>query len=120
LSSTVPHLTLKSMRGETIYSEVNWENVHKLEAYVEEMVSVDNISGSVNIQMIQDDVIKLWNIVKSQPEISKEEKNCIKALYDGVVRSLRKVPDNRPCPGVPWGHHFSSQILQVPSITCFS
>jgi fatty acid synthase subunit alpha len=117
---SLPRLTPKSMRGETIYSEVNWENVHKLEAYVEEMVSVDNISGSVNIQMIQDDVIKLWNVVKSQPEISKEEKNCIKALYDGVVRSLRKVPDNRPCPGVPRGHRSSSQILQVPSITCFS
>ena len=29
-------------------------------------------------------------VVKSQPEISQEQKNRIKALYDGVVRSLRK------------------------------
>ena len=74
----------------------------KLEAYIEEMASADQISGSVNIQKIQDDVVKLWNVVKSQPEINEEQKNCIKfkALYDGVVRSLRKAPDSRPRPGV--------------------
>jgi fatty acid synthase subunit alpha, fungi type len=57
----------------------------KLEAYMEEMASADHISGSVNIQKIQDDVVKLWNVVKSQPEISKKQSNPIKALYDGVI-----------------------------------
>jgi len=33
--------------------------VRKLEAYVEEMASTDHISGSANIQKIQDDVVKL-------------------------------------------------------------
>jgi hypothetical protein len=66
--------------------------VRKLEAYVEEMASADQIFGSANIQKIQHDVVKLWNIVKSQPEISEEQKNRIKALYDGAVRSLRKTP----------------------------
>jgi len=75
--------------------------VCKLEAYVEEMASADQISGSVNIQKIQVDIVKLWNVVKSQPEISKEQKNLIKALYDGVVCSLHKVPDNCLWPGVP-------------------
>jgi hypothetical protein len=46
-------------KGEVIYSEVNRENVRKLEAYVEEMASTNQISDSVNIQNIQDDVVKL-------------------------------------------------------------
>jgi fatty acid synthase subunit alpha, fungi type len=37
------------------------------------MVSGDQFSGSVNIKMIQDDAVKLWNAVKSQPEISEEQ-----------------------------------------------
>src|SRR5258708_21720952 len=61
----------------------------------------------------------LWNIVKSQPEIIEEQKNRIKALYDGVVCSLRKSPDSRLRPGVPCSHRSSSQFLrpQVSSIT---
>ncbi|KAI0311286.1 acyl transferase domain-containing protein, partial [Amylostereum chailletii] len=106
--------------GEIIYSEVVRENVRKLEAYVEEMASTDNISGSVNIQKIQDDVLKLWNVVKSQPEISEDQKNRIKALYDGVVRTLRKTPESpRPRPGTPRSRRSSSQFLrpQVSGIT---
>jgi hypothetical protein len=39
------------------YSEVVCENVRKLEACVEEMASGDTVSGSVNIQKVQDDVL---------------------------------------------------------------
>ncbi len=60
------------------------------------MASGDTISAPTNIQKIQDDVLKLWNVVKSQPEISEEQKNRIKALYEGVVRSLHKRPESRP------------------------
>ena len=90
---TAPHTEIME-KGEIVYSEVNRENVRKLEAYAEEMASANQISGLVNIQKIQDDVVKLWNVVKSQAEISEEQKNRIKALYDGVVRSLRTAPDN--------------------------
>jgi hypothetical protein len=72
------------------------------------MASAYQISGLVNTQKIQDDVVKPWNIVKSQPEISEEQKHRIKALYDGIIRSLRKAPDNRPRPGVPRSHRSSS------------
>ncbi|KAH9964139.1 hypothetical protein BC827DRAFT_1189219, partial [Russula dissimulans] len=58
---TEPHTEI-SEKGEIAYSEVNRENVHKLEAYVEEMCSADQISGSVNNLEIQDDVVKLWDI----------------------------------------------------------
>ncbi|KAI5983403.1 hypothetical protein EDD15DRAFT_2390897 [Pisolithus albus] len=79
-------------KGDIVYSEVVRENVRKLEAYVEEMASGDTIS-TVNIQKVQEDVLKLWTVVKSQPGISQDQKNRIKALYEGVVRSLRKGPD---------------------------
>ncbi|KAH9961913.1 hypothetical protein BC827DRAFT_1200263, partial [Russula dissimulans] len=64
-------------------------------------------------------VVKLWDVVKSWPVISEEQKNRTKALYDGVVRSLGKVPDNRPRPGVPRTCRSSSQFLrpQLSSIT---
>jgi len=102
---TAPHIEITE-KGQTIYSEVNRENVRKLEAYVEEMASADQISGSVNIQKIQDDVVKLWNVVKSQPEISEEQKNRIKVLYDGVFRPLRKAP-------APWGPSEPSFFISV-------
>jgi len=70
---TAPHTEINE-KGEIVYSEVNRENVRKLEVYVEEMASADHISSSANIQKIQDDVVKLWNVVKSQPEISEETK----------------------------------------------
>lgn len=77
-------------KGDIVYSEVMRENVRKLEAYVEEMASGNTISDAVNIQKVQDDVLKLWTLVKSQPGISQDQKNRIKGLYEGVVRSLRK------------------------------
>ncbi|KAH7913599.1 hypothetical protein BJ138DRAFT_606981 [Hygrophoropsis aurantiaca] len=88
---TAPH-TEVTEKGDIVYSEVVRENVRKLEAYVEEMASGDTIS-TVNIQKVQDDVLKLWTVVKSQPGISQDQKNRIKALYEGVVRSLRKGPE---------------------------
>ncbi|CAL1716945.1 unnamed protein product [Somion occarium] len=115
---TAPHTEITA-QGEIKYSEIVRENVRKLEAYVEEMASGDTISTPTNIQKIQDDVLKLWNVVKSQPEISEEQKNRIKALYEGVVRSLRKRPESRARPGAPRTRRSSSQFLrpQVSGIT---
>jgi hypothetical protein len=71
-------------KGDIVYSEVVRENVRKLEAYLEEMASGDTISGSVNIQKFQDDVLKLWTVVKYQPGISQEQK---KSHQDTLRRS---------------------------------
>ncbi|KAK0194661.1 hypothetical protein F5146DRAFT_1185684 [Armillaria mellea] len=116
---TAPHTEVNS-KGDIVYSEVVWENVCKLEAYVEEMASGDTVSGAVNIQKVQDDVLKLWTIVKSQPEISEEQKNHIKALYEGVVRSLHKGPNPRP--SRVRSRHASSQFIrpQVSRISSMS
>ena len=85
------------------------ENVRKLEAYVEEMARSDTVSGAVNIQKVQDDVMKLWTIVKSQPEISDDQKNRIKALYEGFVCSLR-TKGAEPRPRTPRSRRSSSQF----------
>ena len=106
-------------KGDIVYLEVVRENVCKLEAYVEEMASGNTISDDTNIQKVQDDVLKLWTVVKLQPRISQEQKNRIKGLYKGVVRSLRKrVEPARPCIG-PRICHLSSQFLhpQMSGIT---
>jgi fatty acid synthase subunit beta len=95
---TAPH-TEVTENGEIKYLEVVRENVRKLEAYVEEMASGDTVSGAVNIQKVQDDVLKLWSVVKALPEISKDQKNRIKALYEGVIRSL---------------HNSNSHDLRIP------
>jgi fatty acid synthase subunit beta len=108
-----PH-TEVTEKGEIKYSEVVRENVWKLEAYVEEMASGDTVSGSVNIQKVQDDVLKLWSVVKALPEISSDQKNHIKSLYEGVVRSLHNNPD--PSPRTPRSRHSSSQLLR-PQVT---
>ena len=62
------------------------------------MVSGNTISNDINIQKVQEGVLKLWIVIKSQPGISQEQKNCIKGLYEKVVCSLRKaVEPTRPC-----------------------
>ena len=87
---TAPH-TEVTEKGEIKYSEVVRENGCKLEAYVGEMASGDTVSGAVNIQKVLDDMLKLWSVLKALPEISKDQKNRIKALYEGVVRSLHNM-----------------------------
>ena len=109
-------------KGDIVYLEVVCENMRKLEAYVEEMASGNTISNDTNIQKVQDDVLKLWTVVKSQPRISQEQKNRIKGLYEGVVQSLRKrVEPARPHIS-PRICRLSSQFLhpQMSSITSVS
>ncbi|TFK79328.1 hypothetical protein K466DRAFT_606230, partial [Polyporus arcularius HHB13444] len=80
---TAPH-TEVTEKGDIVYKEVMRENVCKLKAYVEEMASGDTIAVPMNVQKIQEDVLKLWNVMKTQPEISEEQKNRIKALYEDI------------------------------------
>jgi fatty acid synthase subunit alpha, fungi type len=101
-------------KGEIKYSEVVHENVCKLEAYVKEMASRDTVV--VNIQKVQDDVPKLWSVVKALPKISSDQKNRIKSLYEGVVRSLPvNNPDSNPR-STPRSRRSSSQFPR-PQVT---
>jgi len=55
--------------------------------------------------------------VKSLPEISNDQKNRIKALYDGVVKTLHTVPGPlSPLIGGTRSRRSSSQFLR-PQIT---
>jgi fatty acid synthase subunit alpha len=56
----------------------------------------------------------LWYVVKALPEISSDQKNRIKFLYEGVVRSLNN-PDSNPRP-IPRNRRSSSQFLR-PQVT---
>ena len=55
---------------------------------VEEMATGGLPPTMFNIEKVQEDVLKLWNVIKLQAEITHKQKNRIKALYDSVVRSL--------------------------------
>ena len=90
------------------------ENVRKLEAYVEEMASEDTVSGSFSVRKVQDNVLKLWSVVKTLPEISSDQKNHIKSLSEAVVHSLHNNPD--PSPRTPRSRCSSSQFLR-PQVT---
>ena len=68
------------VRQDTILMFYDILFVQSLRRTLNRWPSTDHISDSVNIQKIQDNVVKLWNVVKSQPEISEEQKNHIKAL----------------------------------------
>ncbi|RPD67249.1 hypothetical protein L227DRAFT_605649 [Lentinus tigrinus ALCF2SS1-6] len=60
---------------------IEGENVRKLETYVEETASGDTIALLTNVQKNQGDVLKPWNVVTSQPELSEEQKDQIKVLH---------------------------------------
>ncbi|EAU85370.1 fatty acid synthetase alpha subunit [Coprinopsis cinerea okayama7 len=113
---TAPH-TEVTAKGDIVYSEVVRENVRKLEAYVEEMATADNVPGTVNINKVQDDVQKLWTLVKDLPEITDDQKHRIKDLYEGVVRSLNTESHSHSAPSpAPRSRRSSSQFLR-PQVT---
>lgn len=68
---------------------------------------------AVNIDKV--DVLKLRNVVKSQPKMSQEQENRIKALYGGVVRFFCKTTKMPPEPRrvAPRTHCSSSQIFRT-------
>ena len=55
----------------------------------------------------------MWSVVKALPEISSDQKNRIKSLYEGVVRSLNNLDSN---PRPTRSRRSSSQFLQ-PQVT---
>ena len=99
-------------------TEVFREGVRKLEAYVEEMSSSNAVNAPINVDKVHTSVLKLWNVVQSQPGISEEQVSRIKDLYDSVINSLNtKGPETKPkAAPQPRTRRASSQFLrpQVP------
>ena len=87
---TAPHTEIDS-RGNVVYTEVKRAGVRKLEAYVKEMAAGSRLVGAsnqVNVDKAQENVAKLWTLIRNEPSVSKLGKATIKSLYTEVVRSL--------------------------------
>nr|XP_019006796.1 fatty acid synthase subunit alpha [Kwoniella mangroviensis CBS 8507]OCF70257.1 fatty acid synthase subunit alpha [Kwoniella mangroviensis CBS 8507] len=86
---TAPH-TEVSAKGDIVYSEISRHNVRKLESYVKEMASGGEVEPAVNLDKVQSDIDKLWELVSSQPSITPAQKAAIKSMYGEVIKSLGK------------------------------
>ncbi|WWC90821.1 uncharacterized protein L201_005758 [Kwoniella dendrophila CBS 6074] len=81
---TAPH-TEVSAKGDIVYSEISRQNVRKLESYVK-----GEVEPAVNLDKVQSDIDKLWELVNSQPSITPAQKSAIKSMYGEVIKSLGK------------------------------
>ncbi|GAA5924777.1 hypothetical protein JCM1841_004145 [Sporobolomyces salmonicolor] len=87
---TAPKTTVTA-KGDIITEEINRPGVSRLEKYVAEMAAGSKVTvQSVNLDKVQDQVEKLYKLVKLQPQISKTHMQSIKSLYAEVVRGLGK------------------------------
>ena len=96
---TAPH-TEAIKKGKIVYTQVVHED---MQTWGICQRSGDGVARpiSINTQKVQDNVLKLWTIVKSLPEISQDQKDDIKALNKDVIYSLHKGPKShthgQPC-----------------------
>ena len=92
---TAPNVEI-SKNGDIILTEVVREGVRKLEAYAEEMSSTNAVDALMNVDKVHASVLKLWNVVQSQPGITEEQVSRIKDLYDSAINSLNtKGPETK-------------------------
>ena len=105
-------------------TEVVRDSVRKFGAYVEEMSSSDVVNAPINVDKVHASVLKLWNVVQSQPGISEEQVSPIKDLHDSVINSLRnKGPETEPLKMAPQPRtrraSHSSCALRLPADPLF-
>lgn len=84
---TGPHTTIDA-KGNLKYEEVPRASCRKLEHYVQQMADGGKISEYGNRTKVQNDLAKLYKIIKQQHKLSKTSQLEIKSLYSEVVRSL--------------------------------
>ncbi|KAL7270275.1 3-oxoacyl-[acyl-carrier-protein] synthase [Rhizina undulata] len=84
---TAPKTTIDS-KGNLEYAEVPRPAVRKLEHYVKEMASGGKMSEYGNRAKVQNDLQKIYKIIKQQHKMSKGSQLQIKTLYSNVIRSL--------------------------------
>ncbi|TKA28488.1 Fatty acid synthase subunit alpha [Salinomyces thailandicus] len=84
---TGPHLTLDA-RGNMNYEEVPRQSVRKLEHYVREMAEGGKISEYGNRTKVQNDLQRVYRLIRQQHKLSKSSQLEIKQLYSNIVRSL--------------------------------
>ena len=84
---TAPHLNIDA-RGTMNYEEVPRASVRKLEHYVNEMAEGGKISEYGNRTKVQNDLQRVYKLIRQQHKLSKSSQLEIKQLYSNIVRSL--------------------------------
>ncbi|KAF2204996.1 hypothetical protein GQ43DRAFT_477755 [Delitschia confertaspora ATCC 74209] len=84
---TAPHLEIDA-RGNMNYSEVPRPSVRKLEHYVREMAEGGKLSEYGNRTKVQNDLQRIYKLIRQQHKLSKSSQLQIKSLYSNVIRSL--------------------------------
>ena len=75
-------------RGTLEYAEIPRASARKLEHYVREMADGGKISEYGNRTKVQNDLSRIYKLIKQQHTLSKSSQLQIKSLYENVVRSL--------------------------------
>ncbi|WPH02875.1 Hypothetical protein R9X50_00574300 [Acrodontium crateriforme] len=84
---TAPHLEINA-RGDMNYEEAPRASVRKLEHYVREMAEGGKISEYGNRTKVQNDLQRVYKLIRQQHKLSKSSQLEIKSLYSNIVRSL--------------------------------
>ncbi|KAF1352372.1 fatty acid synthase subunit alpha [Delphinella strobiligena] len=84
---TAPQLTIDA-RGNMNYEEAPRQSVRKLEHYVREMADGGKISEYGNRTKVQNDLQRVYKLIRQQHKLSKSSQLQIKQLYSNIVRSL--------------------------------
>lgn len=84
---TGPQTTVDA-RGNLDYAEVPRTSARKLEHYVREMADGGKISEYGNRTKVQNDLSRIYKLIKQQHKLSKSSQLQIKSLYENVIRSL--------------------------------
>ena len=80
--------TMVDGRGNLDYSEIPRTSARKLEHYVREMADGGKISEYGNRTKVQNDLSRIYKLIKQQHKLSKTSQLQIKSLYENVIRSL--------------------------------
>jgi fatty acid synthase subunit alpha len=94
---TGPHLEIDA-KGNMNYAEVSRPSVRKLEHYVREMADGGKLSEYGNRAKVQNDLQRIYKLIKKQHKLTKSNKLQIKNLYSNVIRSL-SMNENQIMPG---------------------
>ena len=84
---TAPSLTIDA-RGEMHYQEIPRASSRKLEHYVSQMAEGGSISEYGNRTKVENDLQRIYKLIRQQHKLSKSSQLQIKALYGNVIRSL--------------------------------
>ncbi|KAL7810421.1 fatty acid synthase alpha subunit [Trichoderma gracile] len=84
---TGPRTTVDA-RGNLNYEEVPRASCRKLEHYVQQMAEGGKISEYGNRTKVQNDLQRIYKLIKQQHKMSKTSQLEIKSLYGDVLRSL--------------------------------